>query len=303
MPTPAPQPSLWRPILVGVVIALLVGGSAPWWLELLSSDPSIETTAGSTSGSSDEEPTAPTQTTSTTSGGKVGSETSTSPTTGATKSKVEPAKQTPDLVVRFPEQDAPYSCPGPTPTCLVAIEVEVVNEGNAPSTDTRLSATANAEEQSIAIGKLDPKQRASATLNFSTACYTPSCDVTASVDSVTDEELTNNNTATFMATLQYGTDHCMRPYLWRAAFDNDRACVPAEARDQALLDNAEAASRVSETDSSHGDDTCVQGYVWREAAPDDHVCVTPEVRAQTAEQNRLAPCRRVVPTAASTACT
>ncbi|WON74449.1 hypothetical protein [Nitrosospira sp. Is2] len=88
--------------------------------------------------------------------------------------------------------------------------------------------------------------------------------------------------------LPWGPDTCIDGYVWREASDSDHVCVAPSSRDNARVDNAAAASRISPTDRTWGPNTCVQGFVWREAFPNDVVCVTPQIREQTRQENSVA---------------
>jgi hypothetical protein len=74
---------------------------------------------------------------------------------------------------------------------------------------------------------------------------------------------------------------CRAGYVWRDAVPGDHLCVLPPQRNQAQLDNAQAAGR-----RLADGETCKQGFVWREATPTDHVCVTPETRKQIAIENQ-----------------
>ncbi len=93
------------------------------------------------------------------------------------------------------------------------------------------------------------------------------------------------------ATAQAAGDGCRAGFVWREAMPRDHVCVVPSSRDQALIDNTFAATRVDETNHDYGPDTCISGFVWREAFAGDHVCVTPEIRAQSARENALAASR------------
>ena len=98
---------------------------------------------------------------------------------------------------------------------------------------------------------------------------------------------------TAAAELEYGPDTCLTGYVWREAVHGDLVCVTPDQRDQAVLDNAAAASRV-DASGAYGPDSCVSGFVWREATPTDHVCVTPETRTRVSQDNNLASERTVL---------
>ena len=90
----------------------------------------------------------------------------------------------------------------------------------------------------------------------------------------------------------YGPDTCMRGFVWRDAAPNDHVCVRPDVREQARVDNSQAAARRSPTGGPSGPNTCLSGYVWREAFAGDVVCVTPQTRSQVARDNRQANARK-----------
>ncbi len=94
------------------------------------------------------------------------------------------------------------------------------------------------------------------------------------------------------ADAQFPPDTCRQGYVWREAFPDDHVCVKPEVREQAAVDNSQAADR-EPPEGSLGPDTCRQGFVWRDAFPGDHVCVTPQTRDQAARDNLEAESRRL----------
>jgi hypothetical protein len=90
-----------------------------------------------------------------------------------------------------------------------------------------------------------------------------------------------------LAVGDFGPDTCLDGFVWREACGaSDHVCVSPQIRDQARLDNLQAANRIQPGGGPFGPDTCRQGFVWREACgPQDHVCVEPGVRAQAADDN------------------
>jgi hypothetical protein len=93
--------------------------------------------------------------------------------------------------------------------------------------------------------------------------------------------------ATAGATGDYGSDTCLKGYVWRAARTADHVCVKPAVRKQTRADNAAAASR-----HVAGSDACITGYVWRAAFPGDVVCVVPAVRRRARANNAAASSRR-----------
>jgi hypothetical protein len=85
-----------------------------------------------------------------------------------------------------------------------------------------------------------------------------------------------------LAVGDFGPDTCVDGFVWREACGaSDHVCVSPQAREQARLDNSQAANRRQPGGGPFGPDTCKQGFVWREACgPND-----PGVRAQAADDN------------------
>ncbi len=297
----------WLVLVVFGAGVVIFGATHDWvkGVELVAADPgttgvSSEGSVDATNTSNIESDTTDTTRTTRTTATTAGPSSSATDSPPPTPRHDEPALL-PDLLVAFPPQDVPYNCPGSTPSCTITVLVDVQNRGEATSKPSVLTVEAGAERATFDVDGVAPGVTRTVEALLSTSCYNPDCRIVASVESEGEAHV-DNNTDVMEATLTYGIDHCMRPYLWRAAFEGDRTCVPAASRDQALADNARAAERVSTTDTTYGPDTCVQGYVWREATPTDHVCVTPDVRQATKDENLLAPCRRVVPTIGSETC-
>lgn len=90
----------------------------------------------------------------------------------------------------------------------------------------------------------------------------------------------------------YGPDTCIRGFVWRDAVPNDHVCVKPGVREQAQIDNSQAAARRSPAGGPSGPNTCLSGYVWREAFAGDVVCVTPQTRSQAVQDNRQANARK-----------
>jgi hypothetical protein len=82
---------------------------------------------------------------------------------------------------------------------------------------------------------------------------------------------------------------CPQGYVWREASPRDHVCVTPLQRRITAQQNAAAAARVSQTDTTYGPNTCVAGYVWREAFVRDVVCVTPAERDAALTENANAP--------------
>ncbi len=97
---------------------------------------------------------------------------------------------------------------------------------------------------------------------------------------------------TIVPTLAPVSGTCLAGYVYRLARATDKVCVTQAAHDQALADNAAAASRRAAEEAVFGPDTCEAGYVWREAFANDHVCVTVATRSQAASDNAAAAARR-----------
>lgn len=91
---------------------------------------------------------------------------------------------------------------------------------------------------------------------------------------------------------------CLKGYVWREASPTDYVCVLPWVKQQAKLDNEQAAKRrvlsgyrVTPMGSPYALSTCKQGFVRRQAYPGDDVCVTPATRAQVVQDNNMAKSR------------
>lgn len=80
---------------------------------------------------------------------------------------------------------------------------------------------------------------------------------------------------------------CKSGFVWREAGSADVICVTPAERQEARLQNRNAANNRQPGGGAYGPNTCRQGYVWREAFTRDVVCVTPHERSVAREQNRL----------------
>lgn len=73
-------------------------------------------------------------------------------------------------------------------------------------------------------------------------------------------------------------NQCKQGFVWREASPTDLVCVEPAQRDQAVYDNAAAASRIA---------PCRPGFVLRGATRGDRVCVTPAARDEASREKDL----------------
>ncbi|MGM8228634.1 fibronectin type III domain-containing protein [Cellvibrio sp. ARAG 10.3] len=118
-------------------------------------------------------------------------------------------------------------------------------------------------------------------------CVTPAARNLA----VKEKEL-NPERSTFLECARLAVDRsrypnpapCKPGFVHRLAAANDHVCVPPEARQRVIQENAAHSE-------NKGVNICIDGYVWRLATPSDLVCVKPEIRKQTATENATAASR------------
>lgn len=79
-------------------------------------------------------------------------------------------------------------------------------------------------------------------------------------------------------TSSVSANQCIPGFVWREASPTDLVCVIPAQRDQAVDDNAAAASRIA---------PCRPGFVLRDATPGDQVCVTPAARDEASRERDL----------------